>query len=232
MKNTNKALLKALADKRRRHILSVLAWRDEGIDETELATAIASVEMEKPCDEVTDEQREQVRMGLRHIHLSTLERDGLIERTEEEETISIADDSITENRRVARLLQSPEEVSKTAEQLFSTLAHERRQTIVSILRESDGSLSLKALGTEIVAREEGKDVAEIENETVEKALISLHHSHLPKLSDAGLLEYDRETHSIRENTQLDEEVLSEETTENPFVVISIENDPTEQFPAP
>ena len=188
---------------------------------SDLAAVVASIEANKSRDEVTDEERERVITTLHHVHLPKLKRGGLVEQ-DDQGVISVVDSAIPENGSIAKALQFPGKVSDTKEQIFACLANERRQIIVSVLRESHQSLSLEQLGKAAVAREQDENIVEISDEIVEKTLISLHHTHLPKLADAGLLEYDPEERSIREWSP-DDDLLSEKSDESQFMVIPIEN---------
>lgn len=74
------------------------------------------------------------------------------------------------------------------------LAAEQRRLVLEILEDESLPFGLKGLATEVAAREAENDTAN--EETVRRVLISLHHTHLPALDDAGILTYDPESHRI------------------------------------
>jgi hypothetical protein len=83
------------------------------------------------------------------------------------------------------LLDSPAKVT-----LFhQVLGHEERRLAVEALADLE-SPTLESLAQEMVSRNgDSKDAYDIE--------LSLHHNHLPKLVDAGAIEYDPDQKRIR-----------------------------------
>lgn len=66
------------------------------------------------------------------------------------------------------------------------------------------------LAEAVVSREHGTSTTDISNESVEAVESTLYHSHVPKLADAGVVEYDRERTLVRlsEDTEQLERHLS------------------------
>ncbi|MFC7155045.1 ArsR family transcriptional regulator [Halomarina halobia] len=86
-----------------------------------------------------------------------------------------------------------EEVGSVSESLDRTLrllAHHRRRAILELLIEvDDGGITFSRL-VRAIARSEGEDDSE-------SIRIDLHHCHLPRLADAGVVEYDHRSGAIR-----------------------------------
>lgn len=76
------------------------------------------------------------------------------------------------------------------DQLFDCLAHHHRRIIIDVLRNSNSQKPTTELTQDIVARICETSDAEILS--IEALQTSLYHSHLPKLKEAGLVEYDEE----------------------------------------
>lgn len=74
------------------------------------------------------------------------------------------------------------------------LAAERRRLVLQILTGEPLPFGLEGLAAEVAAREAAGDT--VDAETVERVAITLHHTHLPVLADAGILTYDPESHRI------------------------------------
>lgn len=68
------------------------------------------------------------------------------------------------------------------------LAAERRRTTLDVVAESTAPVELEDLAATVAARETGRDV--VDEEAVERVARSLHHSHLPKMDDLGVIDYD------------------------------------------
>ena len=85
------------------------------------------------------------------------------------------------------------EVELKQDQRYRLLASARRRLVIDILAETTEPVGLEELAEGVVTRE---DVAPSSDDAKERVAISLHHVHLPKLSDAGVLDYDPEKHRI------------------------------------
>lgn len=75
------------------------------------------------------------------------------------------------------------------------LAAERRRLVHDVLSERTTPIELGQLAAEIAAQEEGFDAPP--EEPPMDVTIDLHHCHLPKLDEAGVLDYDPESRVIK-----------------------------------
>lgn len=62
--------------------------------------------------------------------------------------------------------------------MLDALAHQRRRHALYELRDADGAMAVESLA-DAVADDAGEQV-----------VVSLHHQHLPRLADVGLVDYD------------------------------------------
>lgn len=76
--------------------------------------------------------------------------------------------------------------------LYEALSHDRRRTVLAVLTEVEPPVDAHTLARRVSERERG-DVSE---EAVERAHVSLHHVHLPRLSAVGLLDYDPDRRTV------------------------------------
>jgi hypothetical protein len=74
---------------------------------------------------------------------------------------------------------------------FRLLAHPYRRHAVEALVEHS-SLTLADVAELVAEREAGVDVAEIPAEDVREVYLELYHSHVPKLVDARVVQYDQD----------------------------------------
>jgi hypothetical protein len=86
----------------------------------------------------------------------------------------------------------PEQV--TEDDWYRLLSAERRRELLELFDERSGHLELDSLATEIAERSDELDATDAA--AVERVAVSLHHVHLPKLNDAGVLEYDSRARRI------------------------------------
>lgn len=76
------------------------------------------------------------------------------------------------------------------EEIHEALASGERRRIISILQDAGDPLSLADIAIELAERE-GMDGEELW-ERAQQLRIDLYHWHIPKLKDAGVVEYDSE----------------------------------------
>lgn len=74
------------------------------------------------------------------------------------------------------------------------LAEERRRKALDELTGRTAPVELAELGRAVAVRE--SDVGGPDEETVERVAITLHHVHLPKLAQSGLIEYDTDASRV------------------------------------
>ncbi len=75
---------------------------------------------------------------------------------------------------------------------FRLLADRRRRLLIEVVRAHDEALTLPDVAEEVAQRETGRSIVDLSPEQVKEVYISLYHDHLPRLVDAGLLEYEQE----------------------------------------
>lgn len=81
-----------------------------------------------------------------------------------------------------------EEVSR--EVVFEMLSNQRRRFVVHYLLDGDGESDLRDLSRSVAAWENGKRPDEITSQERRRAYNALQQAHLPKMDDAGLVEFD------------------------------------------
>lgn len=81
---------------------------------------------------------------------------------------------------------------RSPEGTFGLLANRRRSRLVSALACREPAVSLRALASAVADRESSTPTDSLEREVA----ISLHHVHLPRLSDADVVDYDPETRTV------------------------------------
>lgn len=87
-----------------------------------------------------------------------------------------------------------ERSNTTERERYRILRSDRRRAVLRVLSEADSEFDLGALAERVAA---GETTGERPTaETVRRVEISLHHNHLPRLADHGVLTYDAEANRI------------------------------------
>lgn len=83
---------------------------------------------------------------------------------------------------------------KTA--VYDCLSRPRRRYALYRLEEVDDPLSLPDLAEDVAEWEAETSRSELSDERVKDVYMSLYHNHVPRLEDAGLVEYDQEQDAV------------------------------------
>jgi hypothetical protein len=107
------------------------------------------------------------------------------------------------------LLNSPESLTAFGETradavdtALDLLANQRRRAVLEYLTEAGGTATLTELAVEIATRETRaepnaiSDHADVSPRNRRAVRISLHHTHIPKLADADVIDYETETETV------------------------------------
>lgn len=93
---------------------------------------------------------------------------------------------------------SPESTASplSVDNLFDALADRRRRKLLYSLRDHDGSLTFTDAAEELALVHCDSTKYDYPDEEIEQICASLHHDHVPKLEEQGLVDYDRERDQI------------------------------------
>ena len=106
----------------------------------------------------------------------------------------------------------------------------RRRLAFAVVQERSGSISASALATEVAIREHDELREAVPDRIHRRVLVSLVHCHLPKLDEAGVVEYDVDeqridgTDRVTDPTPADTEFREVLTHERQRAVLSILDD--------
>ncbi len=89
--------------------------------------------------------------------------------------------------------------------LYRLLADNQRRALLQCLRDTTAPMSISALVTELTQGDE-----QISPDEITETEIALHHIHLPKLADTGVIEYDQSTQHATYTAPLQVDALFEE----------------------
>lgn len=79
-------------------------------------------------------------------------------------------------------------------EIHDILRNDRRRHVINVLKEQDTAVSLQELADEVAIRE--TDETPPPEGTRDSVYVSLHQTHLPKLDDAGVVNYDTDAKTV------------------------------------
>ena len=94
----------------------------------------------------------------------------------------------------ADVASPPETLSKDV--LFDILKNERRRQTLEFLRE-EPTTTLSDLAEHVAALENDKPIRELTSSERKRVYVGLYQCHLPKMDDAGVIDYERSRGTIR-----------------------------------
>jgi hypothetical protein len=98
----------------------------------------------------------------------------------------------------------------TKDTVFSVLSNQRRRHVLACLRDEPEGSNIRDLSRQIAAWENDVPVVEVTYKQRKRVYTSLHQTHLPKLADSGVIDYDRDrgTVALTEHAATLEEFLT------------------------
>ncbi|WP_227357262.1 DUF7344 domain-containing protein [Haladaptatus salinisoli] len=189
-------LFASLANSNRRHLLGILYDQaPESLTRRDLASQL--VHLGTPRDQESNETVQQALVTLHHTHLPELEVAGLLDHDPNRGTVTITDHTAFQDTGIVDVISAEANAdSESLDALFAALADARRRTILDSLSHQFHPIHIETLAREIYAKEHGICEADVPTEEVEQVLVGLHHVHLPKLSEAGLIGYDADEQKV------------------------------------
>ncbi|MFB6202852.1 MAG: winged helix-turn-helix domain-containing protein [Halorhabdus sp.] len=100
----------------------------------------------------------------------------------------------------------------TPDDVFDILSNPRRRMVLYYLREHAGSVDVKELAEAIAAMENDVDVSELTSQQRKRVYVSLYQTHLPKMAETGVIDYDKDGGTVRltdRTTAIDEYLTTE-----------------------
>lgn len=96
----------------------------------------------------------------------------------------------------------PEEITAVTERdngdrlskdvIFELLKNRRRREVLSYLLEADETVTLGELAEQIAAWENDTEVTALSSDQRKRVYVALYQTHLPKMDDAGIIDYDQD----------------------------------------
>lgn len=99
-------------------------------------------------------------------------------------------------------MSKKQEEELSQDTLFSLLSNPRRRFILQYLSRVEGPVTLQDLATEVAAWENETDPEDLTDKERKRLYVSLYQTHIPKLDDVGVIEYDQDSGEIQLTDQV------------------------------
>lgn len=207
----------AVANHRRRHILTLLLDRMSPVTEEDLAINLAATEQEKSLLAVTEEEVQSIRTGLTHVQLPALENANLVSWDRTTETVTTTDHPAPQDPKFTRIIETD---AHGWDDVLANLAYTRRRIVLSILKDQKAPISRTALAQRITTYETDEGTTS-DVDPSEALCASLHHVHLPRLQQAGFITYDTDANTVtyEGHQALEDEWLDFGVSEEPRAIL-------------
>lgn len=85
----------------------------------------------------------------------------------------------------------------TSDDIFEILSNHRRRMVLHLLQEREDEIQVKQLAEAVAAMENGVSVEELTSQQRKRVYVSLYQTHLPKMAELSLIDYDRDDGTVR-----------------------------------
>lgn len=85
---------------------------------------------------------------------------------------------------------------RSTDEYLAVLGDDHRRAVVEILAEKERAVILSPLAREVTAKTQDVALETPTEAEIERMELELHHNHLPKLEDAGVVDYDHEINVV------------------------------------
>ena len=89
------------------------------------------------------------------------------------------------------------------DEVFGILKNRRRRDVIEFLRDQGGETTLGPLSEHIAAKENDTTVQQINSDQRKRVYVGLYQSHLPKMDDMDIVEFDKNRGTIRLGPNVD-----------------------------
>jgi hypothetical protein len=86
---------------------------------------------------------------------------------------------------------------------FDILSNSRRRYVVQVLKDEAGTIQIGPLAEQIAAWENNVAVADLSHDQRKRVYTALQQSHLPKMDDAGIIDFDKDRGVVQPTTALE-----------------------------
>lgn len=92
--------------------------------------------------------------------------------------------------------------------IYDVFASQRRRFVIGCLCEHETALALADIADELASWEHNSHLTDVPAKDVKRVYLELYHCHIPKLEDAGIVDYRQDTDTVA-LTAIAEDIVSD-----------------------
>lgn len=122
-------------------------------------------------------------------------------------------------RDTPHTMSTTEQNTLAQDTVYDLLSNGRRRFVISRLRRAEGPVSVSDLSEAVAAWENDIPQSELTDKQIKRVYVSLYQIHIPKLDEAGLVAYDKDSGLVELTpavSELDSYLPEQETTEEQY----------------
>lgn len=178
-------VLDCFAVTRCRRILVILENNSTRMTGKTLAETLGAIEKDVLTTNLSADYISQIQTSLHHNHLPRLDAVGLIDWNRDRGTVRLEDHPVVSSPDFNQLLMR---LKHESDEIAESIANEKRRAILGILQSKGRRLTVDMLVREISVRYSDTYLFD----STEAIRLQLHHRHLPRFDEAGIINYDDE----------------------------------------
>lgn len=93
--------------------------------------------------------------------------------------------------------------STEIDEMFHILQNERRRDVLRYLQNNEGNITTSDLAEFIAAKECNKPESQLRSQERKRVYVALYQSHLPKMAEAGAVEYDQDRGDVESGEEFE-----------------------------
>jgi hypothetical protein len=177
-----------LKNERRRVVLDYLRDHETPASLGSVTDYVASVQNGVDVDEVSTQERKRVYVSLFQTHLPKMADQAALRFDNDEGTVACAERTELFIQYLDLYQESNVDISPGT--LFNTLKRRRCRLVIQYLSDDGGPVGLTDLSVFVAARKFDVAESDVTDQQKKRVYISLYQTHLPKLDDVGLVNFN------------------------------------------
>ena len=194
-RDTESVLFEALANPWGREVLQCLEDRS-AISLKTASERVASREYEKGREELTEEEKKPVYVGLYQTIVPRMDNVDVVDYEEESGRISPGEMFETAQEYLNLVSDTPGDSDLSVEMVFELAQSPRRRMLLEVLEEEGGEVELNEAVDQVAAKENDLPVDQVSKNEYKSVYTTMYLNHLPKMDKVEIIDFDEDQRNV------------------------------------